>query len=142
MSASVPELQPDVEETLQVEGSYDAPVVKVCVEGPVRTQALPRKAASVVRKALAANGPGLPWSVVQILRSNPRRAKVTLMANCDIAVAFAEGPAQQVATMATWLVGRALEIEADSDIWIAADGAAGTVSAVVEYWATGQDGGE
>lgn len=143
MSESAPELQPDVGEILQVEEPYGKePVVNVCVKGPVRIQSLPRKAVSTVTKLLAANGPGLDLTVVQMARANPRRAKVTIVANIDIRVAFSKAAAEELGRMAIWPVGRPLEIESVSDVYVAADGAAGTASVILEYWATGEDGGE
>lgn len=128
------ELQPDVDEVLQAEEPYGhEPVVKVCVEGPVRTQGLPRKAAST--RTITA--PVLPSPAYRLLRPNPRRASAVLVGDAAFLVAFNFASAADASTMAKWPANVPLPVSADVDVYVAAASGTPSVSAVVEYWATG-----
>jgi len=128
------ELQPDVEDVLQVEepGGTE-PVVKVEQQGPVRVQILPRKAAST--KTVVANPLPSPF---RILRPNPRRSSAYIVAPAAFLVAFNNASAQDPSTMALWPANVALPVSADTDVYVAAPTGTVSVSAVVEYWATGE----
>jgi hypothetical protein len=133
------ELQPDVPEVLQSEEPAGAePVVKVTVEGPVRTQALPRKAGSTKTAAVTTT----PF---RILTPNPRRSSVVLIADAVIYVALSRAAAQVdpastavPPTMAQWPANVPLTVTADVDVLVAAKTGTANVSVVVEYWATGE----
>lgn len=133
------DLQPDLDEVLQVEEPYGAePTVKVCMEGPVRTQALPRKAGSTKTAAVLTT----PF---RILRPNPRRASVLVIADAPFYFAFNTASAQIDPTvttpppsMAMWPANVPLPITAQTDVWVAAKTGTANVSVVVEYWATGE----
>lgn len=128
------ELQPDVEEVLQVEPYGDTTPVGVAVQGPVRTQALPRKAAST--RTITA--PVLPSPAYRLLRPNPRRATAYLIGDAAFLVAFNSASASDAASMARWPANVPLPVSADVDVYVAASAGTPAVSAVVEYWATGE----
>lgn len=141
MSAN--ELQPDPDEVLQAEepeGTESA--VKVRVENPVRTQALPRKAGATK----TVNAPALQTAAtpgggaVRILRADPRRARATLTSPVPFLVALDKASAQEVSQMAFWPAGVPLEVAAVCDIYVAALNGPDivAVSAVAEMWATGE----
>jgi hypothetical protein len=135
------DLQPDVEDVLQVEEPEGhEPTVKVCIEGPVRTQALPRKAGSTKTVPVGTT----PF---RILRPNPRRSSAILIADATFYVSLSI-PAAQIdltatavpPTMAQWPANVPLPVTADVDVMVAAKTGTANVSAVVEYWATGEGG--
>jgi hypothetical protein len=128
------ELQPDVEEVLQVEPYGDTTPVGVSVVGPVRTQALPRKAAST--RTITA--PVLPSPAFRILRPNPRRAAAYLVSDAAFLVAFNYASSTDAGSMARWPANVPLPVSADVDVYVAASAGTPAVSAVVEYWATGE----
>lgn len=141
MSAN--ELQPSPDEVLQAEepeGTESA--VKVRVENPVRTQALPRKAgATKTVSAPALQTAPVPGAgAVQLLRADARRAKATLTSPDPFLVALDKASAQEVSQMAFWPAGVPLTIEAVCDIYVASVTGPSTVavSAVIELWATGE----
>lgn len=135
------ELQPDVDEVLQVEEPAGLePSVKVEQQGPVRTQALPRKAASTKTAAVTTT----PF---RILTPNHRRASAILIADAVIYVALSRASAQIDAvapavppTMAQWPANVPLPITANVDVLVAAKTGTANVSVIVEYWATGEGG--
>lgn len=128
------ELQPDVDEVLQVEEPAGVePVVRVEQQGPVRTQELPRKAGST--KTVTANPLPSPF---RLLRPNPRRFSAYVVSDSAFLVAFNNASAQEASTMARWPANVPLPVTADVDVWVAAETGTADVSAVVEYWATGE----
>lgn len=125
-------LQPELGEVLQAEPE-DRPDIEVCVRdvhGPVRTQALPRKAATAFNKTVAATAvqPAL------ILRADHYRGQATLVCPVAIRVSFND-PSE---TYAVWPADRPLVITASVDIYVRGDAGAATVSVIVEKWATGE----
>lgn len=130
---STNELQPDVEEVLQVEPDGYEPTVKVSQQGPVRVQDLPRKAGSTKRVTVQALP--TPW---RLLRPNPRRASAIVVADAAILIAFNTAAAQDSTTMAEWPPLEPLTITHTSDVWVAAVTGTAEVSVLVEYWATGE----
>jgi hypothetical protein len=133
------DLQPDVEEVLQVEEPAGTePTVKVEQQGPVRTQTLPRKAGSTKTVPVTT-------APFRILRPNPRRASVLLISDSVFYFAFTMAaasiidPATPPPTMAQWPANVPLPVTAaDTDVVVAAKTGTAYVSAVVEYWATGE----
>lgn len=125
-------LQPELAEVLQQEPE-DNPKIEVCVRdvhGPVRTQALPRKAATAFQKAIGA-------SVLQpamILRADHYRGQATLIADADLRVSFND-PSEPYAV---WPADLPLVITASADIYVRGDSGAVTVNVIVEKWATGE----
>lgn len=138
---STEELQPDVPEVLQTEEPAGVePVVRVAVEGLVRTQGLPRKAGSTK----TANVTTQPF---RILSPNPRRSSAIVIADAVIYVALSRAAAQVdpastavPPTMAQWPANVPLPVTADVDVLVAAKTGTANVSVVVEYWATGEGG--
>jgi len=128
------DLQPDVEEVLQIEPYGDTTPVCVTVDGPVRTQSLPRKAGST--RTITA--PLLPAAAFRLLRPNPRRASAYIVGDAAFLVAFNYASAADASTMARWPANVPLTISADVDVYIAASAGTPAVSAIVEYWATGE----
>jgi len=128
-----PELQPDLEDVLQVEepeGRETA--VKVDVTGPVRTQALPRKGGATLTKTIGT----LP-NPLQVLRADRRRAQSVLIGAAAFLVAYGDANAQDASTMALWPANVPLVVSAGVDVWVAASTGTTTVSVVTELWATG-----
>lgn len=137
---STADLQPDVEDVLQVEEPAGTePTVKVEQQGPVRIQALPRKAGSTKTVAVTTT----PF---RLLRPNARRASVYIIADAAFYFAYSMAAAAidtSVTTpppsMAMWPANVPLPVTAaDTDVVVAAKTGTANVSAVVEYWATGE----
>lgn len=133
------DLQPDVDEVLQVEEPAGVePVVKVEQQGPIRVQTLPRKAGSTKTAAVTTT----PF---RILSPNARRSSAILIADAVIYVALSRAAAQVdpaatavPPTMAQWPANVPLPITANVDVMVAAKTGTANVSVVVEYWATGE----
>lgn len=134
------ELQPDVDDVLQVEEPAGVePTVKVEQQGPVRTQALPSKAGSTKTVPVTVQ----PF---RLLRPNPRRRSVILISDAAFYFAFNMASAQidstvttPPPTMAMWPANVPLPLtSAGTDVVVAATTGTAHVSAVVEYWATGE----
>jgi hypothetical protein len=140
MSANDPDLQPDVSEVLQAEdpAGYD-PKVTVCVDGVVRTQALPRKAGATRTVSRVAAAAGLPPAVGTdpLLRADPRRASATIISDKTILIAFTAASAQDAAMMARWPAGVPFRIDTVTAVWVASADATAAVSVITEMWATG-----
>lgn len=125
-------LQPELAEVLQQEPE-DNPKIEVCVRdvhGPVRTQDLPRKAATAFTKVVGG-------SVVQpamILRADHYRGQATLISTAALRVSFND-PGE---SYAVWPANLPLVITAAVDIYVRGDAGAATVSVIVEKWATGE----
>lgn len=134
MSSPENEMQPDLEDVLQVEepeGSETA--VKVEQQGPVRTQALPRKAASTRTVPV-----GVLPNAYRLLRANPRRSQALLVAPAAFLVALNVASMQDVSTMALWPANVPLPVTADVDVWVAAAAGNVSISVISEFWATGE----
>lgn len=137
---STSELQPDIAEVLQTEEPEGKePTVKVTQQGPVRTQALPRKSGST--KTVQAT-----TARVTLLRPNPRRASALIISDAPFYFAFTLAAAQidttvttTPPTMALWPANVPLPMtSADTYAVVAAKTGTAGVSAVVEYWAAGE----
>ena len=134
MSSSAVELQPDVPEVLQAEEPAGRePVIKVSQQGPVRTQALPRKGGATFTKNVAA----MP-AALNVLRPDHRRASAILIAAAAILVAYGDANAQDASTMALWPANVPLPVSGTVDVWVAAAAGTTTVSVLTELWATGE----
>jgi hypothetical protein len=130
------ELQPDVDEVLQVEEPAGVePVVRVEQQGPVRTQSLPRKAGAT--RTITVNALPTPY---RLLTANPRRAQATIIADLPIRVALNAAAAQDEGTMALWPGLVPLTVMATTEVWVAAETGTASVSVVSEFWATGEGG--
>lgn len=129
------ELQPDPGEVLQEEGDDQAVTVPVCVEyvsGPVRTQALPRKAGATRTRSVSNV---VPW---RALAADHRRATATLVSGTAFLVAFSETSAQDDGTMSWWPANVPLTVGCDTEVWVKVSGdAAADVSVISEWWAAG-----
>lgn len=141
MSLPDPELQPDLEDVLQVEepeGSETA--VKVEQQGPVRAQMLPRRAGGTLTVTVGAlqsatpPGPGAK----RVLRADPRRAQATLYAADSIMVALSQAGAQEAPTMALCPAGVPIPVTATTDIYVAAVTGEAVVGVIIEDWASGE----
>lgn len=135
------ELQPSVSDVLQeepVENLTAIPVKVACVDTPVRTQELPRKAATSVTRT-AVNTP------FRILVANKYRASVRLVSfDTDMLVAFNSASKETPSTMSRWPKTVPLTITATTDIWISSYSVDGTpvstsVSVITEQWAVGEN---
>lgn len=125
-------LQPELGEVLQAEPE-DRPEIEVCVRdvhGPVRTQALPRKAATAFNKTVAADA----VQPAMILRADHYRGQATLISDAAMRVSFND-PSE---TFAIWPADLPLVITAVADIYVVGDAGAITVSVIVEKWAVGE----
>ncbi len=125
-------LQPELAVVLQEEPE-DNPKIEVCVRdvhGPVRTQALPRKAATAFNKTIAASAvqPAL------ILRADHYRGQATLISTVALRVSFND-PGEPYAV---WPANVPLVLSATADTYVRGDAGAATVSVIVEKWATGE----
>jgi len=135
MSHPTPELQPDLEDVLQVEepeGRETA--VKVDITGPVRTQELPRKGGSTLTRS----GIGVLPNALNILRADHRRAQSFLISSSAFLVAYGDANAQDASTMALWPANVPLKVTGTVDVWVAASTGTVNVSVVTELWATGE----
>lgn len=125
-------LQPELGVVLQEEPE-DRPQIEVCVRdvhGPVRTQSLPRKAATAFNKTIPAD----PVQPAMILRADHYRGSATLM--CDVAFRVSFNDPSE--TFAVWPANVPLPVTASVDIYVQGDAGEATVSVIVEKWATGE----
>lgn len=105
----------------------------VTVDGPVRTQALPRKGGATRTRVV-------PAAKVQLLTSDPRRARVVLMSmDQELMIAYSDAAAQDPSTMTIWPKGVPFECTATVDVFVqcAADAQTTRVSVTTELWAEG-----
>jgi len=129
------DMEPDTPEVLQAE-SVEEPVVKVKVEGQVRTQALPTKGGATGTKTVSATG-------YVLLRADPRRKRASITCNDDIYVAFTEQGLQEASGCFVYFGSvntNPLVIEAVVDIWVKPVAASASVSFMTELWAMGEGG--
>lgn len=132
---SADDLQPDLEDVLQVEDPEGVEAtVRVSQQGPVRTQALPRKAGATRTVSV-----GVLPTPYRLLRANPRRAQALLIAPAAFLVALNAASAQDLSTMALWPPNVPLPVGADTDVWVAAATGTVSVSVISEFWAAGED---
>jgi hypothetical protein len=134
------ELQPDVEDVLQVEDPEGSETtVRVKQQGPVRTQALPSKAGSTKTVPVTT-------AKFTLLRPNPRRRSAILISDAPFYFSVTQAAAQidtsvttPPPTMAMWPANVPLPMTAaETFAVVAAKTGTANVSAVVEYWAAGE----
>lgn len=129
---TVPDLQPDELDALQAETDGPEPSVKVSVDGPVRTQDLPRKQAAS-RTRIATTTP------LKYLAADHRRASAKVVSfDQDMLIAFNVASAGDPSTMSRWPKGVQYTLTADSELWVASITATSTISITTEFWATGE----
>lgn len=124
------ELQPDVDEVLQAEED-NSPAVKVKHQGPMRTQALPTKAGATLTKAVGTTS-------VYLLRADHRRAKVTLISDAVMLIAFDKSSATQDDRMARWPANVPYVSTGAVELYVKAATGTANVSFLTELWATGE----
>lgn len=126
-------MQPDLEDVAQVlPDPVNEPPVNVVVDGPVRTQALPRRAGATFTKPVGSAAPTF------ILRADGRRAAAYITSfDQDMLVAFSNASAQDASRMGRWPAGTPLPVEAATDVWVQAVTGTSAVSVITEMWATG-----
>lgn len=130
------DLEPDAPEVLQEEAALTR--VPVAIDGPVRVQALPRKAASTMTR------PVTSLRAVRLLTADHYRASAVLVGDVAFRVAFGEAAAQSAASMALWPGLEPLVVTAAVEVWVScdADGSGdpvpAQVSVVTERWAVGE----
>lgn len=129
-------LQPDDLEALQAEtDDSHAPAARVeivGIDGPVRTQDLPRKAASSRTRS------GITTTPVRVLAADHRRAIARVMSvGANMLIAFSAASAQDPSTMSLWPQNVSYTLTADTELWVAAATGTTTISVSCEFWATG-----
>lgn len=130
----VSDLQPDVGEVLQEEPEYVMSVQGcVSVNGPVRTQALPRKGGSTRTRVVT------DTKAVQVLKADPRRASAVLMADESIYVGYGEASKDDTTAMSLWPGNVPFVCTATVDVFVRSAAADGStfVSVTTELWAQG-----
>jgi hypothetical protein len=132
------ELQPTGDQVLQEEPPpmEAVPVRLVDVEGPVRTQALPRKTGTTQTRTLTAGAVAR-----RVLTADPYRGSATLIGDQPFYVAFSEHGKDDDLTSAWWPASVPLVITAVVDVWVraASDQYGVELGIVVERWATGSE---
>ncbi len=124
------DLQPDDLEALQAENE-PGPTVPVKIEGPVRTQALPRKSAATRTRVITT-------AAQLLLSADHRRASATLISPDGFLFAFTQNSAQDASTMAAWPADVPYTVTADVAVYAAAATGTTSLSIITEYWATGE----
>lgn len=128
---SEPDFQPDVDDVLQVEPTTE-PAVKVKMEGPVRTQELPRKAGATFTRGVSTSVPNVP-----MLRADHWRAKATVIASAAVFIGFSQASCQDPNRMLAWPANLPFYTSAVTEIWVYAQAGTANVSVATEMWATG-----
>lgn len=129
------DLQPDTHEVLQEEPEYVMSVQgAVTVQGPVRTQALPRKSGSTRTLELTTTSR-------RLLTADHRRAWMRLRAlDAADAVAFAfnEASSTELSTMSELPGGQVEDFDATTELWVRAVADTARVSITTANWADGE----
>jgi hypothetical protein len=128
------DLQPDELEALQAEPASEPPVrVEVSkIEGPVRTQDLPRKSGATRTRTVGT-------TPIKLLSGDHRRAVARLVSiGQPMLLAFNMASAADPSTMALWPANLQFTLTADTELWAAAQSATTSISIVTEYWAAGE----
>jgi hypothetical protein len=135
MMGTVPELQPDELEVLQAEETGPDPLIRVDLaraEVPVRTQMLPRKAGATLNRTIDTNGR-------QLLKSDHRRASVTVMSiGQNVYLGFSNASYQDLSTMLLWPANVPFVMQHDGELWVRSAATTTVVSLSIENWATGE----
>lgn len=129
------DLQPDVGEVLQEEPEYVMSVQgKVAVQGPVRTQELPRKAGATKTRTVT------DTAYVQMLDSDPRRGFVMVMSmDAAFYFGFTEASMQATSAMSVWPKNVPLPLPLSAELWVqsAETGVSTRISVTTGLWAAG-----
>jgi hypothetical protein len=125
------DLQPDELDALQAEDTGPQPAVLVKHEGPVRTQALPRKQGGTRTRVLTTT-PQL------LLSADHRRASFTLISTAAFLFSFSASAAQDPSTMAAWPALIPYVCNTDTALYAAAAAGTAPLTIVTEFWATGE----
>jgi hypothetical protein len=127
------DLQPDELEVLQAEPPIGPqPAVHVIVDGPVRTQDLPRKQGATRSRVIGT-------TPQKYFAADHRRASVRgVSIGQNVLIAHNAASAADPSTMALWPVNTPFLITSDSEIWFASASGTTTISTITEYWATGE----
>lgn len=127
-------MQPDTAEVLELEPPGSEPPVCVYVDGPVRTQDVPRKAGWTRQYAVGAVTP------VRVAPADHRRACLTLMSvGTNMLVAIGQPATNDPAGhMALWPANVPLPIRATVEVWVLAVVGPTQVSVIAEQWAAGE----
>jgi hypothetical protein len=132
MSANQVDLQPENLEVLQAESDGPEPAVNVHVDGPVRTQALPRKGGGTRTLTVTT-------TAVRLLRADHRRAQAVITSfDQDMYFAYNESSATEPTSMSRWPALVPLVVDADVNIYVRSFQATTTISYSTTMWATGE----
>lgn len=124
------DLEPDPDEVLQVED--DEPTVCVVVQGPVRTQSLPRKSAGI-KGVTVKDGPP-----TQLLRADPYRASAVIIPMGDPILIGGSEQEIQGGQPGQIPADTPVTVTARDEVWVQALGVAAlTVTVIQERWAEG-----
>lgn len=124
------DLQPEELDVLQAEETTVQPAVLVRHEGPIRTQALPRKQGGTRTRTITT-------TAQLLLSADHRRASVTLISSAAFVFSFSAGAAQDPSTMAAWPPNVPYVCNADTALYAAAATGTAVLSIITEFWATG-----
>lgn len=127
------DLQPDELEALQAEPpTGPEPAVRVIIDGPIRTQDLPRKSAASRTRTLTT-------TVQKILSADHRRASARIISiGQPILIAFNSASASDPSTCGVWPANLAFVLTADSELWVGSQTGTTSLSIFTEFWATGE----
>jgi hypothetical protein len=121
--------RPDTDELLQDSDPTPGMVtIPVCVEGPVRTQQMPRTAG--VRRTVTVG-----TSPKRVLTADPRRASVVLLAQGN---PITVGSSQSEATgayAALWPAWTPLTLSDTEELWVAAPAGDTSLTVLTDAWA-------
>jgi hypothetical protein len=125
---------PDTEDVTQEEPEpHEA--VKVAVEGPVRTQALPPRGRPVMRTEGTADSPLSQTVAAHILDRDLRRARAVLTAVGGAVVLGTAKTDVQAGVGFTLPSGASLEVRHAEDVYAKASAGATTLAVLAEFWA-------
>jgi hypothetical protein len=128
------DLQPDVGDVLQEE-PYTMPVTgAVAVDGPVRTQELPRRNGATKSRTVS------DTAYVQLLDNDPRRGFMLVMSmDAELYYGFTEASMQAPSAMSVWPAKVPLTLPVAAELWVmcAEAGKTTRVSVTTGLWAAG-----
>lgn len=146
-ATGTPDLEPDDATVVQEEGMPGLTTIPVCVEGPVRTQALPARAAGYRRVTVTTTSPQ------RVLGRDPRRRRAlvqvydatgathgvmlgaTLNETTPPAAMAARLAVAAPAAGGTAVASPVLELTSTDELWVVADTAACELTVIAEQWA-------
>lgn len=127
-----PDFEPDIDEVLQREDDdITEPTVKVSVEGPVRTQALPRKSNGIRGISLSAT------SATRLLTADPSRASATLTTMADGVWLAGSKQEAEGGRPAPVPPNQVLVLDATDEVWAMAQGTETVVGLIQSRFADG-----